>query len=68
MFYFKAKASQEYLQVNRNKGMFQAGLKSHFLSLLCEEQSQAAVMFKQSSPRWWLLLYRNDLSLLQLFA
>lgn len=45
MFYFKVKASQKY------KGMFHAGLKPHFLSMLCEEQSQAAVMFKQSSPR-----------------
>lgn len=51
MFYFKVKTSQKYLQVNRNKGMFHAGLKPHFLSLLCEKQSQAAIMFKQSSPR-----------------
>lgn len=30
MLYFKVKASQKYLQVNRKKGMFHAGLKPHF--------------------------------------
>lgn len=41
MFYFKVKALQKYLQVNRNKGMFHAVLKPLFLSLLCEEQSSS---------------------------